>query len=212
MEREKEKLPESVEGSHSCEHHVGRDSLRFPPLIQKHMNEKISTPQKNQEVSLERNYFILVAITSAVLTYINVSTEYCSLSQNEEGILQSISVLSFFIIMAPALFYAYRKEKTEQMNYAPKVFGVFFLVCGPIFFSTMNRYDFMKQEFWEFSGVVNDKYVSSNHSLKSIEVEDVIFEGLPSSIWHKIEIGDNVQKMSCQGIIEINEQEYNYRG
>jgi len=96
---------------------------------------------------LERNYFFLVVITSGFLTYMNVTTEYCSMSEKDEGILHSLSMVSFFLIMGPALFYVSGKEKDEQKKYVPKVFGVFFLCIGPIFFSTMYRNSVMEEEF-----------------------------------------------------------------
>jgi len=60
--------------------------------------------------------------------------------------------------------------------------------------------------------VVNDKYISSNHAMKSIKVGEASFEGLPTSIWERINVGSKVNKQSCQGTIEIDGKEYSYRG
>ena len=162
----------------------------------------------DDDKALEFRCFMLMLCVSAFLIYMNVFTEYCSMTLEEENGLRGLSMITGFLIIGVMVLYVVGKQVKDED--AGKLIAVFVIVA-PLFFSHNNRSEAMEKRFWEFDGVVSSKYISSNHAQKAIVVDGKEFEGVPGWLWQKIDIGTKIKKQACSGF-SVNGVSYSYDG
>jgi len=150
-------------------------------------------------------FFILVFFS---LPLFNVTIEQCRLSRNSETLLSAISHISMFVFLGALLIYISLKGD-EGKKYAPLLFLLFFST-SPTFFTSVSRQYQTTKNYWDFEGVVTEKYVSKNHANKALIIDGAIYEPFPLKLWGLIKKGDIVKKHTCSSVILINNKEYDF--
>ncbi|MCW8879751.1 MAG: hypothetical protein OQK51_22045 [Kangiellaceae bacterium] len=148
-------------------------------------------------------YYAALVVVVASFSIANVTIPICSLSAAEESNYHFLSKAVIFLFMLPLMIYLVTKNKKDANKYVPFLFLAFF-TTAPFFWTTMNRAQKYEREYWSFEGVVEAKYLSSNHQAKSIKVGGVNYESIPSNLWDMIETGDSLIKRSCSETISVN--------
>jgi hypothetical protein len=154
-------------------------------------------------------YFTTFILVFFSLPLLNLTLEHCQLSRNSESLLSALSIISICIFIVPFLIYLSLKGD-EGKKYMPLLF-VLFLSTAPTFFSSLSRQSQTVKNYWEFSGVVTDKYVSKNHAAKALKIGEKVYEPFPLKLWDLIKTGDVVEKRACSDIILINKKENKFR-
>ena len=57
---------------------------------------------------------------------------------------------------------------------------------------------------WVFTGVITDRYRSSNHGAYSVRVDGVPYEFVAESFWQEVKVGDHVAKDGCSPEGRVN--------
>jgi hypothetical protein len=154
-------------------------------------------------------YFTAYILVFFSLPYLNLRLDQCQLSLKSEGILSIISFLSLFTFIASLFLYSHIKgDKAKE--HIP-LFILMLLFAAPTLLTPSSRQAQTTKNYWEFDGVVTEKYVSKNHAAKALTINDSVFEPFPLKLWEIIKIGDKLEKQTCNGNILINKKEYKFR-
>jgi|GEM_PF-4649163 len=154
-------------------------------------------------------YFTSFILVFFSLPLFNVTLEQCQLSRNSEALLNAMSVISVFIFIVPLLIYLSLKGD-EGKKYAPLLFLLFFCTA-PTLFTSASRHSQVVKNYWEFDGIVTEKYVSKNHAAKALTIGDTVYESFPIKLWELIKKEDVVTKQVCNDIILVNDKEHKFR-
>ncbi len=120
----------------------------------------------------------------------------------------AFSAVILFLTVFSILSVVHLKNKEDERRNAFLPFFVF-ISFFPLFSSGLTRANKVQKFYWEFDGVVIEKFISSNHAQKSIIVGDSVFEGVPSTIWENLRKGDKIRKEAC-GELFVNDQEFEF--
>jgi len=159
-------------------------------------------PRMNNKVI----YFSTSVFFAWSLAFVSFLLPQCYLSKGFETFLFISSFILFFIIFGPLVFYARISEENERK--IAVFFFSLFICYAPAFFSTMYRHSISEMNYWDFEGEITNKYISKNHAAKSIIVNSIKYERIPSHIWQVLSIGDTITKQPCNNRVIVNGIEY----
>jgi len=154
-------------------------------------------------------YFTTYILVFFSLPYLNLRLDQCQLSLKSEGILSIISFLSLFVFIASLFIYSHLKGD-EAKEHIP-LFILMLLFAAPTLLTSSSRQAQTTKNYWEFDGVVTEKYISRNHAAKALTINDTVYEPFPLKLWEIIKIGDKLEKQTCNGNILINKKEHKFR-
>lgn len=69
------------------------------------------------------------------------------------------------------------------------------------------RADKTQRNYWVINGIITDKFISNNHSSRSLIIAGKEYEFIPTEIWNEAEVGMIFTKISC-GNVTLNGNEY----
>lgn len=145
------------------------------------------------------------------LAYFNYSTPQCVLGLDSEAAMSSGSVLLFLIVMFPLLFIAnggFNKKQKRGLKYTLFIVMIFFIITPTVMIGT-GRSGETERNYWEFNGIIAGKFISKNHSSKSLVIDGKEYEFIPEKIWNFSEVGNHAQKDICSNI-NINGSEFKF--
>jgi len=157
-----------------------------------------------------KKYLIYAAIgiiVSACLAYANLSIPQCELSRDTEAALSAVSMLAFFVFMGPLIFIGGISRRHDK-KYIAFVFAVFFVIA-PTCMTGQQRDAQTQRNYWVIDGVISDKFISNNHSSKSLVVAGKEYEFIPEAVWNAAEVGGTISKSVCSNII-LNGKEFKF--
>ena len=154
-----------------------------------------------------KKYLIYAAIcimASLCLAYANLSIPQCELSKDTEDNLSAVSALAFFAFLGPLIIGGIYRRNDKK--YAAFFFAVF-LVIAPATMTGSQRADKTQRNYWVINGIITDKFISNNHSSRSLIIAGKEYEFIPTEIWNEAEVGMIFTKISC-GNVTLNGNEY----
>ena len=131
-------------------------------------------------------------------SYWNLTASFCGMSENSE---LGVTIVSF--VVSAVMVLSFLGAVAFQKKNAPYLF-ICFLVSGILVLTSVFRNNEVKEQNWSFDGVVNEKYRSKNHNMKSLKIDEQIYEGVHSDIWSNVEKGDRVKKEVCSNRLVVN--------